>query len=1058
METSDKYIYKKIIKNDTVALSFSEIVESTENDILSKKLLYQLNKIYGDDICIKPNSIELIKYGNAHTQGSNIPILLYYEVTISYYYLTPLVNSVIKCTINNINEYHYTAKSSVNPNIEIIITKKIQNEHSSLDLLKNKVIGNIIYVTILYSKKNGNKISCCGYIDPDNAYSSDISDNYEFKLLDFEIEEYSNELNPQYSDTMPVPNYEYGDLENLNNVKKHMDKFNYDSYIAINNGIKQVIATDNVSEDTQIKDDNEEETDEIEEGKAKADENKEKDDETEDKEDKEKNDEDDETEDEDDETEDKDKDDDDEEDEVEKDEEDEVEDDKKKEKENTNEKDEVNKKEEEVIVKRQKTNRTVWDNNKDMVNRYSDLRAFSGKYNMKKVGIISRAYYKIREMIYEHKLLDNKEDKDGLIFASVGEGPGGFISSIIDYRRLTQCAHMDELHDEYYGITISSRDKNSSINWNRQYFDIEHNTNIFKSKNIYLTGGIIEDDNDIGNIINIDNIKNFINTLNGKKCHLITADGGISAESETYEIRSINNGKLYMSEIIIAIAIQEIGGNFVIKFDDIYHEIIVDLLVILQIHYKYVNIHKPKTSRPMSSEKYVICKDFRGLESDSNVNYMDRYFDLLSKWIKEENLDTNYRKLNKYIVRLFNENVGRSIETISSIKIANNYIVNTQTQMIKQTLEYSKLFENIYINKTVPEIKWVITNNLINDDDNYYFNLWLNKYEFYDLYPGKLKTKNWIQSISYFKYTSIIKIINKLAQTNNAYGNALKDILNENIFKNIEKILTKQKILNKDNINKINENIGKNEQLPTNESLKLTNKLKRNIMLKVLHNSDKYRDLVLSNTEVLHTLNNIIGFSPKSIVDIGVSEDQDLTSRLVEYFNIPKNKAFGVDVANLKHSENINFRFILSKNNEIPVIRDNSIELITCFMTIHHFTAHHEMFKEFKRIIKPTGFLIIREHDVTDDKKQLEIFSPYKKNIENNKKIYTKDLMIEELNLKHKMYDDHSPVNYFSKRDLKLKLKRYDFHHIDDVWQVSTQKSNKFGVYFSIFVYIPTKK
>ena len=43
---------------------------------------------------------------------------------------------------------------------------------------------------------------------------------------------------------------------------------------------------------------------------------------------------------------------------------------------------------------------------------------------------------------------------------------------------------------------------------------------------------------------------------------------------------------------------------------------------------------------------------------------------------------------------------------------------------------------------------------------------------------------------------------------------------------------------------------------------------------------------------------------------------------------------------------------------------DCSVDLVTCIMSMHHFRDFNQMLKEISRVLKPGGYLFIREHDV----------------------------------------------------------------------------------------------
>ena len=45
------------------------------------------------------------------------------------------------------------------------------------------------------------------------------------------------------------------------------------------------------------------------------------------------------------------------------------------------------------------------------------------------------------------------------------------------------------------------------------------------------------------------------------------------------------------------------------------------------------------------------------------------------------------------------------------------------------------------------------------------------------------------------------------------------------------------------------------------------------------------------------------------------------------------------------------------------ILDDQSVNLITCLVTLHHITNINNILKELARIIQPNGYLLIREHD-----------------------------------------------------------------------------------------------
>jgi SAM-dependent methyltransferase len=58
----------------------------------------------------------------------------------------------------------------------------------------------------------------------------------------------------------------------------------------------------------------------------------------------------------------------------------------------------------------------------------------------------------------------------------------------------------------------------------------------------------------------------------------------------------------------------------------------------------------------------------------------------------------------------------------------------------------------------------------------------------------------------------------------------------------------------------------------------------------------------------------------------------------------------------------------------IVYLDDNRVDLITCFVTLHHVPDLRPILAEFVRILRPGGYLILREHDC---KKALSLRAKY---------------------------------------------------------------------------------
>ena len=180
----------------------------------------------------------------------------------------------------------------------------------------------------------------------------------------------------------------------------------------------------------------------------------------------------------------------------------------------------------------------------------------------------------------------------------------------------------------------------------------------------------------------------------------------LRGESMTVNVTFNNQEKMsyriIYCEIVCALAIQIEGGNFVCKIFDIHTEFTAKLLYILLNHYTTVHICKPKTSRPANSEKYIICKNFKGI----NSSFLRQLMDLVDKWDKTTNKLNFITMDNNFIKQIYN---------------FNELITKSQTENIKQTLEIIANYDNIELtsgiieNQKVKALSWC---NMYNIDVN----------------------------------------------------------------------------------------------------------------------------------------------------------------------------------------------------------------------------------------------------------------------------------------------------------------------------------------------------
>ena len=180
-------------------------------------------------------------------------------------------------------------------------------------------------------------------------------------------------------------------------------------------------------------------------------------------------------------------------------------------------------------------------------------------------------------------------------FADVCSGPGGF-SEYMLWRKKWRA--------KGFGFTI----KNAGHDFKLEDF-YAGPPESFEPH--YGVGGVEGD----GNVFNSDNVKEFIrfvmeNTGNNdgpRGVHIMMADGGFGVEGQE-NIQEILSKQLYLCQFLVALGILRPGGHFVCKLFDLFTPFSVGLVYLMYRSFHSIAIHKPNTSRPANSERYVICK------------------------------------------------------------------------------------------------------------------------------------------------------------------------------------------------------------------------------------------------------------------------------------------------------------------------------------------------------------------------------------------------------------------------------------------------------------------
>jgi len=302
-----------------------------------------------------------------------------------------------------------------------------------------------------------------------------------------------------------------------------------------------------------------------------------------------------------------------------------------------------------------------WDIYKKYTNNYEYIHTIipNTKISVCKLKPMSRSFYKMIELCNIFNLFQNIDTP--IRSFHLAEGPGGFIEAFIYLR--------NNYNDKYYGMTLQSDDINIP-SWKKSKYFLQNNKNVIIENGITETGDLMSKEN---LLYCLDKYKNSID--------FVTGDGGFdfSLDFNKQEQLSIN---LIFAQICFALAIQKTGGTFILKIFDIFTQASLDLLYLLSNVYEKVYIIKPNTSRIANSEKYLVCKEFRLVDSTNLVKKLSNIYNYFNKNIHIErflNIEISYYYINK--IEEYNAIFGQ--QQIENINCTLNLINNSKNDKIE---------------------------------------------------------------------------------------------------------------------------------------------------------------------------------------------------------------------------------------------------------------------------------------------------------------------------------------------------------------------------------------
>ena len=407
-------------------------------------------------------------------------------------------------------------------------------------------------------------------------------------------------------------------------------------------------------------------------------------------------------------------------------------------------------------------------------NTYYPLESyFSFKLNNKYFRPVSRAFYKLTEILNEIKMMEIFPSS--IRICCQAEGPGSFIQALINYRK----HHMKQnYNDTIYGYTLLDLDEETNrLSWNRLHKVLDND------KNIILNDTLDKKAN--GNLLDSSYIDYLYNEYNddNKKFNFYTADGTINNGS--YQLMELDNLNLIFSEILASFIVCKKESISIIKIHDSFYDSTIFLIKLLMYYYDNVSVYKPFTSPEDNSEKYLICKGFKGIDK-SVLNSLIVLHKTITSKDNENKYILKFRSMKEYDV-MFKD----IINSINTDRICEQSIsFDNGDNIMNIFLNNKSTFNEDYDN--INEL-----NNIIIKNIDY--------------------SKKWVQTyMPYYEYD--IKIDNVQTQSYNAI-----------IYNDLNDIYTGDQFINKYDINGNDESIYIDNGYNENEVSSIISKLGSNI-------------------------------------------------------------------------------------------------------------------------------------------------------------------------------------------------------------------------------------
>lgn len=246
--------------------------------------------------------------------------------------------------------------------------------------------------------------------------------------------------------------------------------------------------------------------------------------------------------------------------------------------------------------------------------------------------IISLDFYKLWELYFMFDVFDITKESKNLIMTD----NGSIMQSLIHFRQ----TYSKEFKNDSYNFLKIIQETNVKIN------DLDKNFLNYYEKNKKIS--ILTD------------------TKLKEKYDLIIAGGNILLNENTF-VYEQDYFKLLLIQIITSIKSQKKNGNFIIKVFETYTNVMAKIFALLISSYEKVFIVKPFTSKPDTSERFIVCQNF---------NISDKEITKLENILKILNLNPKLKIIDIFSSYEIEKDLYMRIIELNTV-LSNNYFIAT---------------------------------------------------------------------------------------------------------------------------------------------------------------------------------------------------------------------------------------------------------------------------------------------------------------------------------------------------------------------------------------------